>query len=64
MNAVSFLEKLANNVHHAEIVGELISVQSDQIKEAFLANNAENLKKQLSPTERFADNVAVVSVTA
>jgi hypothetical protein len=64
MNTVCFLEKLANDVHHSDIFNELISMQSTQIKEAFVANNNDALKKQLSDKEHFADNVAVVSIVS
>jgi superoxide dismutase len=62
MNAVAFLEQLANNTHHGAAINELVNKQSDEIKKAFLANDTESLKKQISDTEHFANNVAVAYV--
>ena len=60
MNTVAFLEQLANNTHHCTAINDLVSKQPDAIQKAFLANDAEGLKKHVSDTEYYANNVAVV----
>lgn len=55
MDTIKFLEQLASNVHHRTEIHELISNQSDKIKQAFETNDAQLLKKQISEREWFAD---------
>jgi hypothetical protein len=62
MNAVTFLEQLANHTHHGAAINELISKQSDEIKKAFLANDTESLKRQISGVECCANNILVAFV--
>lgn len=63
MDTIKFLEKLARNVHHRAEIHELISHQSDKIKQAFEANDAQLLKKQISERERFADEVEIMQIS-
>lgn len=62
MSLINLIEKLANNTHHHQENHSLINSQSPEIKEAFLTNDAELLKKQVSDTEYFANSIKVVQL--
>jgi hypothetical protein len=60
MNTVTFLEQLANHAHFRHEVNELISQQPKSVQNAFMMNNGQQLKQQISDKTFFADKVGVV----
>lgn len=62
MDTVKFLEQLAKNAHHQINIGGLINQLPEEIKNAFLMNNAESLKMKISDTDYFANESHVVQV--
>ncbi len=62
MDAVTFFEQLAMNTHYSEAANNLINKQADEIKMAFLENNAGILKSRFSNAGYLADGTGVVEV--
>jgi|GEM_PF-3644472 len=60
MDIISFLERLANSTHNSKHSNDLLSLQTDAVKHAFITNDAYLLKKQLSDTTYYADKTGVV----
>lgn len=59
---VMVLEKLASNVNNPKIIHKLIYNQPDEVKRAFLMNDAESLKKLISTVEYLANESHVVQI--
>lgn len=62
MNTIEFLEKLANYPRFHSEVDTLINNQPEIIKQAFLANDIECFKKQISNEDFFANEIEVVKI--
>jgi hypothetical protein len=62
MSAITLLEQLAQNVHHHTQNNKLINALPEKIRDAFLINDMESIKLQLSTTKRFANESHVVQI--
>ena len=62
MSPITILEQLAKNVHYHEQNNKLINALPEKTREAFLTNNMEILKKQLSNTKYCANESHVVQI--
>lgn len=59
MSLITILEQIAKNAHHQISVKDLICMQPNEIQEAFLNNDAMELKKQLCDVNNLADRCTV-----
>ncbi len=62
MYILSLLEELAENTHHNLLLESFIGNQPDQIQEAFLTNNINQLRNILGDVSNLADRNKVVSI--
>lgn len=58
--ALEVLEQLAENANFRVNAKELLIDKSDSLQEAILSNNSDQLKKQCSSSNYFADTCKVV----
>lgn len=63
MDILTLLEHLANNAHYHSTIDQLVNDQPNDIKLAFLTNDASQLKNQLGDTSNLADKSHVVQIT-
>jgi len=61
-NTVNFLERLAKTAYYSQDMKELVLSLPAETRKAFLHNDAECLKKQLSTAEHFPNESHVVQV--
>lgn len=62
MDTIAFLEKLATNAHHQVNLDNLISMLPIEFKNAYLMNDAESLKMQISDIDYLANESFVVQI--
>ena len=62
MDILSLLEHLAENTHFCANICELLELQPDKIKKAFLSNDAVSLKNQLGDTKNLSDRSIIVQL--
>jgi len=62
MDIVKFLEQLASNAHYRVNMMNLVGNLPEKIKNAFLMNDTESLKKQISDNDYFANESYVVKI--
>lgn len=60
MKTIDFLEKIANHSHYNTAINELMATQPGSIKDAFMSNDSESLKNQISSVKFFANDCLVV----
>jgi hypothetical protein len=59
MDAISLFEQLANmTLQHVEIT-QVVNLLPDELKDAFITNNSQQLRKQLSGQQNFPDSRTV-----
>jgi len=62
MNAIILFEQLAKNVHYHPQNNELINALPEKIRDAFLENDMDNIKQQLSNKKCFSNESHVVHI--
>lgn len=62
MDTLSFFELLANNVHHHLPIDHLVRTQPIAIRDAFIKNEAEQIKRQLCAESLLANTSHVMQV--
>ena len=60
MKTIDFLEKLATRVHYDNGIQELFAEQSSAVRDAYISNSMQKLKRTLSSCHYFADAEQVV----
>lgn len=60
--AINFFEQLATNAHHRIYVGEILVNQSPEIRDIYLSNSSECVKKHFNSTDYLADSIKVTEI--
>ena len=60
--AINFFEQLATNAHHQVFIDEMLLKQSPEIKNLYLSNNSECIKKNFNTTDYLADTTKVTEI--
>lgn len=63
MEVIEFLKKLATNSHHRVNINHLVNEMPHEFRQAYLSNDAEALKQQLSGCAYLANESHVVQVS-
>lgn len=60
--AINFFEQLATNAHHRVFINEMLLKQSPEIKDLYLSNSSECIRKYFNTTGYLADSIKVTEI--
>jgi hypothetical protein len=61
MDTISLFEQLANMTHHNKNTSQIINLLPNEVKNAFIADDSQQLRKTLSGQDSFYDSKTVTS---